>query len=228
MAQLPSAAEMKPTTAIAMLLTKRLRETRNSQQQQPQQQQQQQRRPRRRPRPQPQPQHPTPTPPNQNHNHNKNHNQQPTTTTTNSQQPPANSQPPTTDHQPPATNHHLLTTHHPSTTNHQPPPTTTTTTNNNNKAARASAAARGVSVIFGRFFGQKLENLSFVWFSSTRRCFGFWCSIVSCLVVWVTFLRNCCKYLVFRLLMSFIFDHLGGSLRSFCLDSFKNSRFLHG
>ena len=43
----------------------------------------------------------------------------------------------------------------------------------NNKVARASAAVRGVSLIFGRVFLVKsLKTLSFVWFSSTRRCFG--------------------------------------------------------
>ena len=33
--------------------------------------------------------------------------------------------------------------------------------NNNNKVARASAAARGVSFVLGRFFGQKLEHPEF-------------------------------------------------------------------
>ena len=33
--------------------------------------------------------------------------------------------------------------------------------NNNNKVARASAAARGVSFVLGRFFGQKLDHPEF-------------------------------------------------------------------
>ena len=37
--------------------------------------------------------------------------------------------------------------------------TTCSSNHNNNKVTRASAAARGVSFIFGCFFGQKLENI---------------------------------------------------------------------
>ena len=48
--------------------------------------------------------------------------------------------------------------------------------NSNNRVARASAAARGVSFIFGRFFGRKLENPVFcmVFANNTMfRCFRF-------------------------------------------------------
>ena len=88
--------------------------------------------------------------------------------------------------------------------------------------ARASAAARGVSFIFGRFFGQKLENPKFC-VVSTRRCFGyFFHSCLSCFLV--TFLRNCCKYHVFRLLVLMIlgvrcevFAWKASKTRGFCM-----------
>ena len=49
---------------------------------------------------------------------------------------------------------------------HQPP-------RKNNKVARASAAALGVSFIFGRFLGQGLENPEFcvVFVNKTMLCF---------------------------------------------------------
>ena len=50
-----------------------------------------------------------------------------------------------------------------------PVPSTTTTTN---KVAVASAAPRGVSFIFGSFFGQKLENPEFCVVFVRRRCIG--------------------------------------------------------
>ena len=43
---------------------------------------------------------------------------------------------------------------------------------NSNKEALASAAARGVSFIFGVFLVKSLKTSSSVWFSSRRRCLG--------------------------------------------------------
>ena len=51
------------------------------------------------------------------------------------------------------------------------------------KVARASAAARGVSFIFGRFFGQKLEYPSFVAFVK-KTMFRTVFFLVLCLVFW--------------------------------------------
>ena len=83
--------------------------------------------------------------------------------------------------------------------------------NSNNRVARASAAARGVSFIFGRFFGRKLENPVFcvVFANNTMvRCFRFplffsW--FLPALFFLVRFLRKRRKYHVFRLCCLLIF-----------------------
>ena len=70
----------------------------------------------------------------------------------------------------------------------------------NNREARASAAARGVSLFFWRFFGQKPENLEFCVVIVNKTMFRRFCSIVVCSCFFVTCLRKCRKYRAVRLL----------------------------
>ena len=67
--------------------------------------------------------------------------------------------------------------------------------------SRASAAARGVSFMFGRFFGRKHENFCVLrGFRQQHDVSGFSISNVLCSCFVVAFLRRCRKHHAFRVL----------------------------
>ena len=78
---------------------------------------------------------------------------------------------------------------------------------NNNKVARASAAARGVSFIFGRFFWSKSGKPGILrGFRQQHDVSVFSFSNVRCSCFLVAFLRKCRKYHAFRAFFKFNFS----------------------
>ena len=92
----------------------------------------------------------------------------------------------------------------------------------NDLVARASAATRGVSFMFGRFFGRQHENSVFceVFVNNTTfRCFRF------PMLLFLFFGSVFCESVANTML--FVFCSILGSVAKFLSGNAKSSRFLH-